>query len=117
MIAWKKLSRVQKVLTGIAASVVAVVTLAGFIVAAYSHFMTDAEAAEQHSEITDSVESYQAQQYRADKQDRVDRINREINRLEYDLLDTEMTTQQREYKKRLIGRQEKKIECIQADQC
>jgi hypothetical protein len=117
MIKWQALSRAQKVLTGIAASLAAVVAIAGFVAAGYSHFMTDVEAQEQHQEITDDFQDYQKQQYVADKQDRLDRVQREVDRLEYDLLDAELTVEQREYKKRLINRQEAKTVCIQEDKC
>ncbi len=117
MIKWGQLSKVQKVLTGISLSIAAVVSIVGFIIASYSHFMTDAEAQQQHETITEDFQDYQAQQYQADKQDRIDRIEREIDRLEYDLLDTDLTTEQREYKKRLIGRQGTKVACIQENKC
>jgi hypothetical protein len=81
--------------------------------AVYGHFHTDAEAA-QHNE---KFESYQEQQYAADKFDRVDRVEREIDRIDYDLLSDELTLKQIDYLKFKREDLKDKIKCIQEENC
>ena len=104
----------SKAWAGVVTSLAAVVAIC---VASYGHFMTDAEAADQHQQIVQEQESYRAQIYRADKQDRIDRHTREINRIEYQLISEDLTERQRDY---LIGKRTELyslIDCIRKDLC
>ena len=103
-----------KAWAGVVTSLAAVVAIC---VASYGHFMTDAEAADQHQQIVQKQESYQAQQYRADKADRLDRFQREMDRIDFNLISDELTERQREYltnKRRDI---ERKMSCVEKDDC
>ncbi len=114
---WSNLSKIQKILTGIAAAISAVVVIAGFMVAGYSHFMTDAEAAEQHETIIEDFESYQAQQLKSDKLKRVDQIQGQVDRIDYQLLEVELPQHKREYLTHKRGDLGAKVVCIQGDTC
>lgn len=94
------------IITGVAG---ALVVLYG----GYSHFHTDAEASQHIKEFRD----YQELQYQADKNDRVDRHQREINRIEYQLLSDDLSAKEREY---LASKKEELrdlIKCIREDTC
>jgi hypothetical protein len=93
-------------ITGIAAVLV-------ILFAAYSHFQTDAEAA-QHN---DKFESYQEQQFVSDKFDRVDRVEREIARIDYQLISDDLTLKQIDYLKFKRADLKDKIKCIQEENC
>ena len=89
---------------------VAVVTTL-LVWASYLH--TDAEA---FVHIQD-FESYQEQQLKSDKFDRVDRVEREIVRLDYQLLDTELAKEKRDYLTRTRADLVEKIKCIRDGTC
>jgi hypothetical protein len=97
----------------IAGTIVGLAAAVAVLFAVYSHFHTDAEAAEH----VEKFESYQAQQYAADKFDRVDRVEREIDRIDYDLLSDELTLKQIDYLKFKREDLKDKIKCIQEDNC
>ena len=78
-----------------------------------SYLQTDAEAAVHVRAFVD----YQEQQYKSDKYDRVDRIVREIDRIDYQLLDEELSDVKRRYLENKRDDLEAKIECIRADTC
>ena len=86
---WAEASILQKVLSGIAATIVAVVTIGGSLYAAYNHFTTDAEAAEFHqaiSEATKNVEielhQYQKVQVIIANKQEINDLTKEINAVE-----------------------------------
>ena len=51
------------------------------------------------------------------KADRIDRVERESNRIEYDLLDESLKIKEIDFLKRQLIKNDKKIECIQRDEC
>ena len=79
----------------------------------YGHFHTDAEAA-QHNE---KFESYQEQQLKSDKHDRVDRVQREIDRIDFQLLEVNLPQHKRDYLTHKRKDLTDKIACIQEDNC
>lgn len=96
--------------------------------AAYSHFHTDAEAAAGYNkikqeystmvaEVAGDLAQYQEKTYTQFKNDRIDRHQREINRIEYQLLDPGLTPQQREYLLRRIQELRETIACIRRGEC
>lgn len=89
---------------------VAVVTTL-LVWASYLH--TDAEA---FVHIQD-FESYQEQQFKADKFDRVDRVQREIDRIDFQLLEETLSETKRDYLKNKRNDLVNKITCIQNDSC
>jgi len=103
-----------KAWAGVVTSVAAVVAIC---VASYGHFMTDAEAADQHQQIVQEQESYRAQQYRADKADRLDRFQREIDRIDFQLISDDLPDRQREYLTNKRHDIERKMACVEKDDC
>ena len=97
----------------VTSTVAGLAVVVGILWAMYSHFYTDAEAAEHIKEF----EGYQQQQYAADKFDRVDRVQREIDRIDYQLLDIDLPQHKREYLMNKRADLVKKIECIRRDEC
>ena len=91
---------------------VALVAVAGMLWS-WMGLHTDAEAARHVDDFVD----YKSLQYKADKFDRVDRVQREIDRIDYELLTTELSQKQKDYLKTKRGDLVKKIECIQKDEC
>jgi hypothetical protein len=82
-----------------------------FVWVSYLH--TDAEAAVHVADFQD----YQAQQLKSDKYDRVDRIQREIDRIDYQLLDVDLPQHKREYLTHKRTDLVEKIACIREDNC
>ena len=111
---WSELSKKVQTLAIITGSVTA---LAATAYGAYSHFQTDAEANASHSAIRTVVAQNQQQQIDVFKEDRLDRHQREISRIEYQLLSDELTDKQREYLKRKIEELRELIKCIRQDKC
>lgn len=104
----------MKLLTDVKAvlgMIAAVGTAGAVLIAVYSHFHTDAEAA-QHVK---DFENYQKQQYLADKQDRIDRHKREVNRIEYQLLSEDLSPKQIEYLNSKKTEMRDLIKCIRED--
>jgi hypothetical protein len=102
---------------GITAVVAIIAALAALAVYWDGWTVSEVEAAQEHEKITQRFESYQAQQYRADKADRIDRFQREIDRIDFQQISDELTERQREYltnKRRDI---ERKMTCVEKDDC
>lgn len=102
-ITWQKITAAAVGFTAIVGAVTLSISLA-------SELHTDTEASVWRSDhILTEAEKF--------KVDRVDRVTRESDRLEYDLLEHGLTTEQKEFKQRQILKNDKKIDCIQADTC
>ena len=108
-----KFSDVPGTLTTWISTFLTVVAGAGVIWAWTSLLHTDAEAAI-HVAV---FESSQEAQYDSRKNDRIDRQQREIDRIDYQLLDTELISTKREYLRRKRAELVAKIACIRADTC
>ena len=83
----------------------------------YRHFQTDTEATLARGTI---ISTHTTDKRAADEQyknDRIDRHMREIRRLEYDLLDEELSQAKREWILRRIEELKETVACIRADQC
>jgi hypothetical protein len=92
---------------------IAVVAVAGTIFVWIGYLHTDAEAMVH----VEDFENYQEQQLKSDKFDRIDRIQREIDRIDYQLLEVELPQHKRDY---LTHKREdlvEKTKCIRADTC
>ena len=108
------LTNAKTVITGLVAVIGGLIALAVYW---DGWTVTEAEAGQAHQQIQQKFESYQKQQYRADKADRLDRFQREMDRIDYQLISEDLTPHQREYltnKRRDI---EHKIQCVENDTC
>jgi hypothetical protein len=74
---------------------------------------TDAEAQEHVEDFQD----YQMQQFKSDKYDRADRIQREIDRIDFQLLSDDLLPRERNYLENKRADLVNKIVCIQRDEC
>ena len=97
----------------LSSTLAAIAMITGFGYAVYGHFHTDAEAAVHVL----AFEDYQKAQYQADKFDRLDRVQREIDRIDFQLISEDLTSRQREYLESKRRDLEKKMECIRRDEC
>jgi hypothetical protein len=99
----------QKV-TAVAVGFVAIVGAIQLSVGLASEVQTDSEAKVWRSDhVLTEAEKF--------KLDRIDRVTRENDRLEYDLIEPGLSTEQVKFKERQIIKNDKKIECIRADTC
>ena len=112
-----KISELSTTVKTIAGGVTGAVAILGVVYTGYAHFTTDAEASEAHGQITEELHDYQEQQFKADKADRLDRFQREIDRIDYELISESLTAQQREYLKRKRHDIERKMECVEGGKC
>ena len=78
---WAEASILQKVLSGIAATIVAAVTIGGSLYAAYNHFTTDLEAAELHKVISDATTNVEMEFHQYQKTQVIIANKQEINDL------------------------------------
>ena len=78
-----------------------------------SYLHTDAEAQVHIQE----YEGYKVQQYAADKFDRIDRVEREIARIDFQLLSEDLSPKEREFLKNKRLDLMAKIQCIREDKC
>jgi hypothetical protein len=97
----------------IAGTIVGLAAATAVLFAVYSHFHTDAEAAEH----VEKFESYQAQQLKSDKLKRVDSVQSQIDRYDYQLLEVDLPQHKREYLTHKRNDLVAKVKCIQEDNC
>ena len=112
-----KWQEIPKVAQWIVVVIGAVVALSTTCWAAYSHFQTDIEANASHAAIRSVVAQNQQHQLDVFKQDRVDRHQREIDRIEYQLISEDLTPEQREYLTSKREELRELIKCIRLDNC
>ena len=94
-------------------TVVGLAAMFGILWAMYSHFYTDAEAAEHIEEF----ESYQQQQIQTDKFIRIDAAQERIDEIDFALLEDNLSDVKRNYLNKKREDLVKKIECIRRDEC
>ena len=100
---WKKL-------VAIAGGLVAVIAAADVIVEKAGTVQMDIEAEVwRKGHILTEAQKFKA--------DRIDRVERENNRIDFDLLDESLKIKEIDFLKRQLIKNDKKIECIQRDEC
>ena len=128
---WDKIPGWGRWFSGVAFGLSALAGAIGWTYAQVDELHTDAESvilaeADQvaRGEILEELHDYQAQQVEADTQrliesrrTRAQVAQDNIDALEYELLGGAFTDQEREYKKRLIDREEAKLVCIPKGEC
>jgi len=107
----------QQVAGGIAAIVAVLSFLIGGFVKGYAHFEKTRHAQDARGVIVAAHSEDMSDQADAYKRDRLDRHLREIRKLEYDLLDENLSDAKREWILRRIEELNATIVCIRADQC
>ena len=112
-----KISELSNPVKALAAPAVAFVTIGGFVAAAYGHFQTDAEALFTHDAIRLDVAQKEQNQLDVYKQSRIDRHQREIDRIEFQLLSDDLTGKQVAYLNRKVSELVQLIACIRRNEC
>jgi hypothetical protein len=107
---WSDISTLVKAIT---TTFVAVVAALAILWGWGGMLQTDAEAQEHVDDFVD----YQKQQFKASKYDRVDRVQREIDRIDFQLLTDDLPAKKIKYLDKKRADSEKKIICIQRDEC
>ena len=99
-----------KIIVAVAVGLGAIIGTGQLIVALASEVQTDKEAEGWRTQhiLTE------AQKF---KKERIDRVETENTRLEYELLDSSLAPEQKEFKQRWILKNDSKIKCIQDDTC
>jgi hypothetical protein len=108
-----KFSELSTLVKTIAGTFITVVAALAIVWGWGGLLQTDAEAQEHK----DDFNSYQMQQFKSDKYDRADRIQREIDRIDYQLLSADLSSEQRQYLNNKRADLVDKIKCIQRDEC
>lgn len=117
MISWSECSKIQKFLTGVAAALIAVTTIVSSIVLGYSHFMTDAEAAEAHEKINQVIAKNQKDQLRAYNQSRIDNLQSKIDEIDYKMLSEKLSDEQHEFLANKRQEYKETVACIRQGEC
>jgi hypothetical protein len=109
----KTFSELSTLVKAVATTFIALVAALAIIWGWGGLLQTDAEAQEHKDDFVD----YQQQQFKASKYDRVDRVQREMDRIDFQLLTDDLPQKKVKYLEKKRADSVDKIKCIQRDEC
>ena len=111
---WTDWSDIAQIITKIGGGILFV---GASLVSAHAYFQTSAAAEQEHAQIRGEIGQYQQQIYGSLNDSRIDQYVRARKDLEYQLLNPQLSPEQREYLNHQIDAAQIMIDCIRDETC